>query len=242
MSKRKRVVLSLSDKIDIINLSKKGQSGRSLADTYGVGTSTISDIKINAESILKNKSKIVGEDGSISRKAMKNPNNQLLEEALYSWFLQKRSTGQPISGPLVCEKALELNEKLGGDESFLASNGRLDRFKKRHGIRELEIQGEKMSADTNAANTFKDDFQQILNENDYDLDFVYNADETGLNWKSLSSKSLASRQESSAPGHKSSKERVTILVCANATGSHRLSLLLIGNIKNRDVLKTLKFH
>lgn len=94
---------------------------------------------------------------------------------MYCWFLQKRSTGQPISGPLLCEKALQVNKKIGGDESFVASNGWLYRFKSRHGIRELEIQGEKMPADVDAANSFKDDLKKELDENDYDLDFVYNA-------------------------------------------------------------------
>ncbi|XP_051162408.1 jerky protein homolog-like [Leptopilina boulardi] len=237
MSSRKRVVLPITDKIKIIESLKKGESGRLLADKYGVGTSTISDIKKNAESILNYKVKIDSQDGSINRKAMKDPPNKLLEDAVYSWFLQKRSTGRPISGPLLREKALDLNKKLGGSASFLASNGWLLKFKNRHGIRELEIQGEKMSADTNSANSFKDDFKKTLNEGDYDLDFVYNADETGLNWKLLPSKSLASCQENSAPGHNSSKERVTILVCANASVSHRMPLLLIGKSKKPRLKK-----
>ncbi|XP_051174284.1 jerky protein homolog-like [Leptopilina boulardi] len=216
MSSRKRVVIPITDKIKIIESLKKGESGRLLADKYGVGTSTISDIKKNAESILNYKVKIDSQDGSINRKPMKDPPNKLLEDAVYSWFLQKRPTGQPISGPLLREKALDLNKKLGGSASFLASNGWLLKFKNRHGIRELEIQG------------------------DYDLDFVYNADETGLNWKLLPSKSLASRQENSAPGRKSSIERVTILVCANASGSHRMPLLLIGKSKKPRCFKNIK--
>ncbi|XP_046662996.1 jerky protein homolog-like [Homalodisca vitripennis] len=51
----------------------------------------------------------------------------------------------------------------------------------------------------------------------YSLDLVYNADETGLNWKALPRKSLASKREKAAPGFKVSKERVTIMVAANAT-------------------------
>lgn len=98
---------------------------------------------------------------------MKKPKNELLEEALYCWFLQERSTGQPISGPLLCENALQLNKKLGGDETFVASNRWLYRFKLRHGIRELEIQGEKMSANVDAVNSFTDNFKKTLNENKY---------------------------------------------------------------------------
>lgn len=83
---------------------------------------------------------------------------------------------------MLCENALQLNKKLGGNESFVASNGWLYRFKSRHGIRELKIQGEKMSVNVDAANSFKDDFQKNLIGNNYDLNFVYNADEPGLNW------------------------------------------------------------
>lgn len=55
-------------------------------------------------------------------------------------------------------------------------------------------------------------------------DDVYNADETGLNWKALPKKSLASRQENVARGFKVSKERDTIMTCANAAGTHKFSL------------------
>lgn len=151
-----RVVLSLKDKINIIDSLKKGETGRKLADKYGVGTSTISDIKKNVHSILLYTCKLDSEDGSKYRKMMKKPKNELLEDALYCWFLQKRSTGQPISGPLLCEKALQLNQKLGGDESVVASNGWVYRLKFRHGIRELKIQGENMSANVDPANSFFD--------------------------------------------------------------------------------------
>ncbi|GFT32961.1 jerky protein homolog-like [Trichonephila clavipes] len=60
---------------------------------------------------------------------------------------------------------------------------------------------------------------------------VYNVDETGVNWKALSRKSLASKRESTAPGFKVSKERVTAMVCANGSGTHSLPLLVIGKSK-----------
>lgn len=43
--KRKRVVLSLKDKVEIINQLKKGEAGKVLADRFGVGAATITDIK-----------------------------------------------------------------------------------------------------------------------------------------------------------------------------------------------------
>jgi predicted DNA-binding protein (MmcQ/YjbR family) len=49
----------------------------------------------------------------------------------------------------------------------------------------------------------------------YDHDFIYNADETGLNCKSLPKRSLASKREIITPGYKMNKKRVIIMVHTN---------------------------
>ena len=82
----------------------------------------------------------MSEDGSSERKVMKKPRNEEVEECILMWFIQKRSSRQPISGPLLCEKAIFFNTRLNGDPNFKASSGWLKKFKGRHGIRELEIQ------------------------------------------------------------------------------------------------------
>lgn len=50
----------------------------------------------------------------------------------------------------------------------------------------------------------------------------------GLNFKMLPKRSLASRDEKSAPGHKMNKQRVTVLFCSNASGSFRLQPMVTG--------------
>lgn len=232
-AKRKRVVLSLKDKVEIINQLKKGVAGKVLADRFGVGAATITDIKNNSEKILSLVTTLETGDGCSSRKVMKKAKDEQHENAVFTWFLQQRSIGQPISGPILCEKARMFSEKMG--VGFKASTGWIRNFKNRHGIRELDIAGEKLSADSEAANKFVDTFKKET-EN-YDPDLVYNADETGLNWKALPRKTLASKREQSAPGHKVSKDRVTIMVCANSTGTHRLPLLLIGKAKKPRAFK-----
>lgn len=179
-------------------------------------------------------------DGVKKRKVIKKAKNQELDKAMETWFIQKRSLNEPISGPLICEKALEVNEKLGGPEDFKASTGWLQKFKFRHGIRELQIQGESLSADSSAAEKFKETFRSFVEKQGICQDDVYNADETGLNWKALPRKSLASRQENAARGFKVSKERVTIMTCTNAAGTHKLSLLLIGKAKKPRCFKNIR--
>ncbi|XP_018574376.1 jerky protein homolog-like [Anoplophora glabripennis] len=56
---------------------------------------------------------------------------------------------------------------------------------------------------------------------------------------SAPAKTLASQQETSAPGYKRSKERVTILACSNASGSHKLPLMMIGKSAKPRAFKNL---
>jgi hypothetical protein len=48
---------------------------------------------------------------------------------------------------------------------------------------------------------------------------IYNMDETGLFWKVMPSRGLSSQ---SLPGIKKEKARITLVLCANASGSDRL--------------------
>lgn len=236
-SKRKRVVLSLADKLKIIEQSDKGVTGKKLAEMYGVGQSTISDIKSSKRTLLNFVSVLENNDGSSSRKSMKAATNKDLEDVIFKWFLQQRSLGSPISGPILCEKAKILAEKLGYS-SFKASNGWLRNFKSRHGVRELDLSGEKLSADFKAAEEFVKKFKVLTDS--YDPEFLYNVDETGLVWKGMPKTALASKRECSAPGQKISKDRVTVLNCANSTGSHKIPLLLIGKSKKQRAFKNVK--
>jgi hypothetical protein len=49
-----------------------------------------------------------------SRRILKKPKLDVLDEALWIWFCQERRKGTPISGPIIKEKALILIRKVGG--------------------------------------------------------------------------------------------------------------------------------
>lgn len=235
--KRKHKFLTIETKLEILNRLERGESGSSLSKHYGVGKATISDIKKKKGSILTFASKLDSDDGSKVRKTTRTANDSSLEDAMFLWFSQRRSLGEPVSGPLICEKALYFNEKLGGPSDFKASTGWLKNFKSRHGIRELNVQGESLSSDSSAAEDFKTKFLNFVSTNGFTREDVYNCDETGINWKALPRKSLASRRETAAPGFKVSKERVTGMVCANASGDHALPVLIIGKSKKPRCFK-----
>ena len=139
-------------------------------------------------------------------------------------------------------KALELNEKVNtGDENFKASSGWLKNFQSCYVIRQLAIQGETMSANEESVGDFKSSLSQLIENEGLVLSQVYNCDKTGLYWKAIPSKTLASRNEEKAPGYKVSKVRVTILACSNATGDHKLRLTMVGKAKNPRALKGLSY-
>lgn len=241
-TKRKRKVLTSEEKLEIIEQLKKGATAVALSVQYDVPRTTINDFKKNMDEIEKFASQMERLDSHSKkkRKTMKKATNDTLDYALYLWFTQKRSEGIPLSGPIIAEKALHFNAQLNGDASFRASSGWLEKFKLRHGIRQLNIEGEKMSAASDEIiSEFKDTFLKMIAENGFTRDQVYNADKTGLNFKALPTKTLASYSEKYAPGFKMQKQRITAMCCANASGMDRIPLLLIGTARKPRCFKSI---
>jgi hypothetical protein len=219
--KRKRVVVSMQQKYDAIKRLDSGESVKKIANEYRVGSTTVKDCKKWCSVLAA---------PSPTRK-MKSSEHQKIDNALYLWFTQQRERGIPLSEPILQAKAISLGEELPvreAPETFTASDGWLTRWKKRHGIRQLKICGEKLSADAAAVKEFQMRFKLIMEEEGYTPCQIYNADETGLNFKMLPTKTLASKTESAAPGYKRSKKRVTILACSNSSGNQKLPLMCIG--------------
>ena len=101
------------------------------------------------------------------------------------------------------------------------------------------MQGEKLSADMEAAGDFVTYFQQFIEDNNYTLNQILNCDETSSSYKLLPEKTLASSFENSAPGQKKQKKQVTINACSNVLGTIKLPLLLIGKYKNPRCLNNI---
>lgn len=242
-TKRKKVVLSIKDKLDALKMLDKGDTIQKVADHYGVGRRTVGDWKKRRIELQEWSSSRVTEAGLIDRKSMKESDYKKVSEALFIWFTQFRDKGVPISGPILKEKALQFQKDFNeGDADFTASDGWLDRWKKRYGIRQLSICGEKLSSNVQEMEQFKKKFQEFIKLESLTGDQIFNCDETGLNFKMLPTKSLASKTEAAAPGYKRSKERVTILACSNATANHKMSLAMIGKSKNPRAFKSIGKH
>lgn len=140
--KQKHKTLTIKEKNEILDRLNRNESFSSLASEYGVGRSTIYDIKKNRENIQKFVS--TTDCGPGKRQTLKKAENPEVDEALYMWFLQERNRHTPISGPILAMKAKFFYKEITKKDDFVASKGWLERFKSRHGIRLMTVTGEKL--------------------------------------------------------------------------------------------------
>ena len=130
-----------------------------------------------------------------------------------------------LSGDDVKVKAKMLSENLGYEKRINFSNGWLQRFKRRNDLRCKKLIGEKQNADLEAAENFvTETLPDLLSK--FKPDQVFNAYETGLNYRLLPDRGFV-LSDSTIHGGKKLKERLTILVCCSMSGEKK-RLLVIG--------------
>ena len=110
-----------------------------------------------------------------------------------------------------------------------ASSGWFRGFKKRHGLKILYN-------DNKSAEEFVELLNAKIMRENLNLENIYNADESGIYWEILLNYTFVLLTEYLSAEFKENKDRFTALFCANATGSHRIPLLIIGkSAKPRDL-------
>jgi len=70
---------------------------------------------------------------SLKTQRLKLCGNENLDQALYTWFVQMRQQGVPVSGPVLREKALRYEREMD-IKDFTASNGWFNRWKNSHDV------------------------------------------------------------------------------------------------------------
>ncbi|CAM2113932.1 unnamed protein product [Caretta caretta] len=193
---RKCKSFSAQEKLYAMDQVKKGKQETQLARDLGISESTLRGWKKEEEK-LRSLPCILEEETGLQSKKVKFANDKSLDSALYQWFLQAYSEGVPISGPILKAQAEKFDLLINGNKSkFKASNGWLDRFKKRHTISQVLVSGESRSADKEDANSYPTELKKLLEEGCYTADQVYNCNETGLCFKMLPNHTLATRTDS----------------------------------------------
>lgn len=231
MSKRKIINLDVNAKIKILNAVKRGMSRKDVMNEFKIPKATLCRIIKNGD-ILEEKFR----EGHGKHKRTKNAEYPNLENCLVSWMKDCRRNNVPIGGNLLKEKATAFASSLEINR-FCVSNGWLDGFKKRHNVVFRKICGEGNAVDINTCNDWIEGLRDIING--YTADNIFNADETGLFYKCLPDKTFTFKN-SDCQGGKMSKDRTTILLCANMSGTEKLPLLFIGKPAKPRCLKNIK--
>ncbi|XP_063775370.1 jerky protein homolog [Pseudophryne corroboree] len=187
-----------------------------LIEEFGVGVTTIHDLKKQKAQLLKFYAESDEQKLMNNRKTLHKSKIVDLDRVLKEWIRQRRSEHVPLTGWL-------------------------QKFKKRHGITFLKICGDKASADQEAAEKFIGEFAKITADENITPEQVYNADETSLFWRYCPRKTLTTADDSAPTGIKDSKERITVLGCANAAGTHKSKLVVIGKSLRPRCLKGVNF-
>ena len=234
-----RVDRTLKEKIEILNKIKDqlpGTSERKLAEIVGLPKSTLRRLR-RQETELRDvweRHKNRGSAATASRKRQRDAKSADVDKALAEWFDAALAKGQVLTGPILLAKASEFAVKLD-DTEFKASEGFLYRWKKRRSIVYKRACGEKASADVKSAEQWiETELPKLLEE--YEADNVYNADETDLYYRATPDGSLCHTKDKLA-GSKKAIDRVTVLCCANMSGTDNRKLLVIGKSKKPRCFK-----
>lgn len=130
--KRKRVVLTIREKLSIVKLLDEGCSPRMLALQFGIGEQTVRDLKKNKEQLER--FALASGENSQRMKSMKRSRFDQLEQALRSWLLTQRSQGAAVTKNECVDKAGLLFAELGMEGRFDGDCSWMNRFRLRHRI------------------------------------------------------------------------------------------------------------
>ena len=230
MAGRKLTILPLKRKIELIEAVESGKKQKIVADEFKIPANSVSTIMKRKEHY---KQQFFSGQVDATKQRVRLANHDDVESELLRWFTEMRGNNIPIDGPMMKTKATSIAHALGKD--WECNEGWLSRFKHRRNIVFKTLCGESSAVDDVALDQWRDSALKTTLAK-YQPSDVYNADETGLFWRLLPSKTFHFKGQA-CHGGKAPKDRITVLTCASMDGSHKLPLLVIGKFKTPRCFK-----
>ena len=222
-TKQKRKAISLDTKYEIIKLFDENKSvdeiNNHLKSDYK--SDTLLKIKRQKSKIISNFEGLMSSSVKILRKS----NHPELDLKLLKFVGECNANGIPIGLTLMKEKANQIAIDLN-IQDFECKDNYICRFNKRHSIRSVVIHGEADGVSIETVSQWTKDKLPKLIEGYNSVD-IYNGDEFGLFWRLLPNRTYKVLNNKFKTGSKG-KERVSVFVCANRTGTDKRKLLVIG--------------
>ncbi|XP_045215207.2 tigger transposable element-derived protein 4-like [Mercenaria mercenaria] len=203
-TKKKRVVLTLEEKINAIKLMDRGTPAYKIAQYLAVGKTQIQNLRKRKQELLDDYENNVPLQSE--RRRYLTGNEEINE---LSWFKDAVSRRINVTGPLIQTKALDFAKSLGNTD-FKASNGWLGSFIKRNNIVYGTMSGERGDVKEDCVNDWKRKLPTLC-EGYHEKD-IMNMDETGLFYRDTMRNTFHFKGNDCAGG-KRSKERITVALC-----------------------------
>jgi len=244
---KKKRMMSMEVKREIIEKHERGVRVSDLAKQYERTTSTICTILKQKDAIKS----VTHAKGVTVISNRRTNTHEEMERLLLLWVKEKQLAGDTITEAIICEKARmiygDLSKEAPGSSSdvpsaevFKGSRGWFKNFKKRTGIHSVGRHGEAASSDVKAAEEYIKTFDALIAKEGYIPQQVFNCDETGLFWKKMPRRTYITAEEKKLPGHKPMKDRLTLALCANASGDCKIKPLLVYHSENPRAFKSHK--
>jgi hypothetical protein len=224
-----RLVFSVEKKYDILRMRQKGATSRMIQEKYHNASQSILDNIYAGHEVIEKLFDAKKSSISHSRKR-KWLHVTDLERVVHQLYLRCRHNSIQMTGDEIRKKAQEINEKLKGPTDFKASFIWLKKFKFRHRFTEDLVKKELPIQNTDTAETYQTHFNKLLKDGEFALENVYNVVYTVIFWKAVPEKTLIFSHAKKVGKQKMLGDHITVLLCANATGCHKLPALIIGSI------------
>jgi hypothetical protein len=230
MAKSSRKSFTLKEKFEIIRDIENGKTQNEVCRERNLPKSTVA-------TLWKKRSELRAafENKNVNARRLRKSQHDDVDKLLKKWFTQQRLKNVTISGSVLRTKAENFGKQLTSKNDFTCSSSWIDRWKKRHSVCSGKISGEAAAVDDNVVGNWLNTVWPELRRQ-YNSDDIFNADETGLFYKLTPDQTLKFKGEE-CKGGKLSKDRITVLLCANLSGNEKRKLLIIGKSQNPRCFK-----
>jgi hypothetical protein len=230
----KRKFLSTEEKKKVIEEVRLGKLPVDIVSEYGIGKTQVYKLYKSRDAIDKS---TVPKLSKILAKKCKYPD---IDSAVFEWLCALRKmTGNrrplPVSRELVQARALH-EARVRNITDFKASDGWFNRWRWRYNIENsVRLCGEAGDVNVEDATKEIEKLKHLISSQSYEVENIFNMDETGVFYKSIPSRTylMPGECKKTARGTKQmkAKDRLTVILCANATGTFKISPVVIGTAK-----------
>ena len=110
--KKQCVSLTMGEKRQVLCQLAEGKAVKTVAEEFGISARQVYDIRSQTEKWQRTANTQEEDEVLQKRRQQKHPLYPMVDIATYTWFVDQRLQGTPISGPIICAKALKFYDLL----------------------------------------------------------------------------------------------------------------------------------